>query len=145
VEAIQANEGTQVPKPAPDPAKTGFVFTGWYNTETGGTLYAWPHTLNANVTMHARWTPVYTVTFHPEGGGPAPDTRSVAEGGAVGEPAAMTRESSALPSRAGLYLNPKDVFGGWYTESAYTTPYDFTAPVTGSLDLYAKWTEPVPG
>jgi uncharacterized repeat protein (TIGR02543 family) len=33
-------------------------------------------------------------------------------------------------------------FDDWYTTSAYVTPYDFTAPITGNLTLYAKWTEP---
>ena len=32
-------------------------------------------------------------------------------------------------------------FGGWYTEAACTTAYDFTTPVTGPLTIYAKWTE----
>jgi hypothetical protein len=55
----------------------------------------------------------------------------------------MTREF-VLPSEAGLYRDPKVVFGGWYTDTAYGTAYDFSAPVTGGLDLYARWTEPSP-
>ena len=37
------------------------------------------------------------------------------------------------------------VFGGWYTDSACTIAYDFNAPVTEAMMLYAKWTpvEPV--
>jgi uncharacterized repeat protein (TIGR02543 family) len=54
VAAITANEGTIVPEFAA-PTKTGYVFTGWYNTETGNTKYSWPHTLNASITMHAQW------------------------------------------------------------------------------------------
>lgn len=30
-------------------------------------------------------------------------------------------------------------FLGWYTDSAFTTPFDFSAPVTANITLYAKW------
>ena len=32
-------------------------------------------------------------------------------------------------------------FGGWYTEAACTTEFDFSTAVTGDIILYAKWTE----
>lgn len=32
-------------------------------------------------------------------------------------------------------------FGGWYTDEACTVPYDFSAPVTADITLYAKWTK----
>ena len=32
-----------------------------------------------------------------------------------------------------------DVFLGWYTDTELTQPYDFSAPVTGDITLYAKW------
>lgn len=32
-------------------------------------------------------------------------------------------------------------FGGWYTDEACTQAYDFSAPVTADLMLYAKWTK----
>ncbi len=32
-------------------------------------------------------------------------------------------------------------FGGWYVDKALTQQYDFTAPVYGVVQLYAKWTE----
>ena len=35
-------------------------------------------------------------------------------------------------------------FGGWYTDTALTTAYDFNTPVRTNLDLYAKWTEDAP-
>lgn len=31
-------------------------------------------------------------------------------------------------------------FAGWYTEEKLTNKYDFAAPVTGNITLYAKWT-----
>ena len=47
-------------------------------------------------------------------------------------PAAVTRPKD--PTRRGY------TFGGWYTDEACTKAYDFTAPVTGDMTLYAKWT-----
>jgi uncharacterized repeat protein (TIGR02543 family) len=142
VQPITAYGGTAVAKPV-DPIKEGSTFAGWFNAETGGAAYTWPHTLTANVTMHAQWqggsqppSTQYTVTFHLEGGSPAPDTQTVAAGGMAAEPGLIT----SLLSSAGLYRGAG--VDGWYTSAAYTAPWDFTAPVTGSLDLYAQWTAP---
>ncbi len=33
------------------------------------------------------------------------------------------------------------IFKGWYTNSLYTTPFDFNTPITFDLILYAKWEE----
>jgi uncharacterized repeat protein (TIGR02543 family) len=54
LDPVTADEGTAVPKPA-DPERSGFVFQGWHSAATGGTKYEWPHTLSADVTMHAQW------------------------------------------------------------------------------------------
>jgi uncharacterized repeat protein (TIGR02543 family) len=48
-----------------------------------------------------------------------------------------------LPAQ-GLYRAEIDqitaAVDGWYTDTAYSAPWDFDAPVTGNLDLYARWT-----
>ena len=31
------------------------------------------------------------------------------------------------------------VFKGWYTDSTYNIPYDFSQPIIGDLQLHAKW------
>jgi hypothetical protein len=54
LDAVKADMGTPVEEPKA-PVLESYVFLGWYSAETGGTLYTWPHTLNANVTMHAQW------------------------------------------------------------------------------------------
>lgn len=35
-------------------------------------------------------------------------------------------------------------FLGWYADASLTTPYDFSAPVTGDITLYAKWSKDAP-
>lgn len=68
------------------------------------------------------------VTFESNGGTDVA-SQSVDDGGTVTKP--------AVPSRWGFD------FVGWYSDAALTTPYDFTATVSGDLTLYAKWTEAV--
>ena len=75
----------------------------------------------SNVTVSAEFEPlpVYSVTFHANGGSPAPESQNVTEGGSVTEPADMTKTPSA-----GLYqaeLAALGVFGGWYADAEYTT------------------------
>ena len=35
-------------------------------------------------------------------------------------------------------------FGGWYSDSSYTTPFDFDTPITNHTILYGKWTHNTP-
>ena len=68
----------------------------------------------------------WTVTFETNGGSAvAPQT--VIEGGTVSVPAPPTKSGYS--------------FAGWYTDPGLTQAYDFSAPVTASFTLYAKWTE----
>ena len=68
--------------------------------------------------------PNFTVTFNSQGGSSI-TPKTVANGAALTKPAA--------PSWAGRG------FAGWYTDADCTQKYDFTAPVTGDLTLYARW------
>ena len=49
----------------------------------------------------------------------------------LGQP---TPAFNGTPQRTGY------TFAGWYTDTGYTTEYNFSTPVTGNLTLYAKWT-----
>jgi uncharacterized repeat protein (TIGR02543 family) len=79
VAAVTADAGTPIAKPATDPAKTGHTFSGWFTAASGGTSYTWPHTLTADVTMHAHWTADHTGAeeklFTITGSGSGPITR----------------------------------------------------------------------
>lgn len=71
----------------------------------------------------------YTVTFDANGKDAAmPDSQRVKEGKAATEP-------STKPRCKGY------TFAGWYTDSACTKAYDFSAAMTADLTLYAKWTK----
>lgn len=71
----------------------------------------------------------YTVTFDANGKDAAmPDSQRVKEGKAATEP-------STKPRCKGY------TFAGWYTDSACTKAYDFSAAMTADMTLYAKWTK----
>jgi len=81
---------------------------------------------DANVSFTVDPRPSYTVTFHANGHGTAPDMQTVAEGQTVMKPLS--------PAAAGY------TFEGWFTDQACTSPFDFNTPITQDLVLYAKWT-----
>jgi len=125
-EAQKVEEGQKATKPA-DPTKEGFTFEGWYNGETE---YDFNTPVTGKLELKAKWTetetPVteYDVTFDADGGAPVPEAQKVEAGKTATEPTAPTKDGYK--------------FDGWYNGE---TKYDFTAPVTGKLELKAKWTE----
>jgi uncharacterized repeat protein (TIGR02543 family) len=128
VTAVSGASGTQTTKPA-DPTRNGYTFQGWYNVESGGTPYTWPHTLAADVTMHAQWTAIdYTITYHLDGGS-----------NNAANPANYTIASPAItlaaPTRTGY------TFGGWYSDAEFTTPVTgISSGNTGNKTFYTQWT-----
>jgi uncharacterized repeat protein (TIGR02543 family) len=59
-----------------DPAKSGYIFGGWYTVQNGGgTQFYAETTVTGDITMYAKWTLdsgiQYMVTFNADGGSPA--------------------------------------------------------------------------
>ena len=67
-----------------------------------------------------------TVTFDTDGGSTV-DSQQVRVG--------TTAEEPAAPTKAGY------VFDKWYADSAFTTAFDFSAPITADTTVYAKFIE----
>ena len=105
-------------------------FVGWYDEETGGNqVTTWDG--KTNLTLYARYADKnrYTVAFDANGqdASNVPDEQSVIINDAADEP-------TEIPETAHY------TFGGWYVDGQGQTPWDFAAPVTENLTLYAKWT-----
>ena len=137
---FNTNEGTDVPKQIInyegyatkpiEPTKDDHEFGGWYeNEDFEGSPYSFETPVTSDLTLFARWIPtyrtIYTVTFNPNGGVPAPAEQKVIEGEKAGQ---------TNVARLGYS------FGGWFdNDDLDGIPYDFDTPVTADLHLYAKW------
>jgi uncharacterized protein (TIGR02145 family)/uncharacterized repeat protein (TIGR02543 family) len=114
--------------------KNGYSFGGW-NTKSDGTGSAYQansyYTVTQNITLFAKWIPVYTVTFNGNGGGDAPNAKNADSGSTI-----------TLPYHENLARSGYTI-GGWNTSAAGTgTNYAAGASYTvaGNITLYAKWT-----
>ena len=116
--------GETVTKPA-DPECEGMKFEGWYTDKECTTEYIFSEPVTVAVTLYAKWSGSYTVTFDENGHGEAPDPQNVAEGALAYEPTAPTAEGFT--------------FGGWYTDEECTMPFSFGTAVTENITLYAMW------
>ena len=120
----------------PTPTRSHHSFNGWYTEASGGTKVDTNTIFTADTTIYAHWTYTgattaagttrYTVSFETNGGSKV-SSKTVTRNTAVSEPTAPTKDGYT--------------FDGWYSDKALKTAYDFSAKVTKSFTLYAKWTE----
>ena len=123
---ITANVGDTITLPGV-PTREGYAFKCWKGSEyAAGAEYK----VEGDHTFTAEWVAEvakHTVTFDANGHGTAPAAQSVEDG--------KTATKPADPVVSGW------TFGGWYTDKACTTAYDFSTVVTADITLYAKWTQ----
>ncbi|MDR1586071.1 MAG: InlB B-repeat-containing protein [Treponema sp.] len=114
-----------------NPTKGGYVFGGWYTAVNGGgTPFTAETTVIDDITVYARWTAQYTVTFNTDGGSLAPSPKTVLDGASIG-----VSEMPPDPAKAHY------TFGGWYTAAnGGGTQFTGSTVVTGDITVYAKWT-----
>lgn len=119
--------GEMVTKPATDPVRSGYKFTGWYELNASHDFDFTATKITANLTIYAGWNAIdYTITYNLDGGtnGSNPATYKV------------TDEVITLmnPSKNG------STFRGWYSDpSLYTRVTSIAAGSTGKVELWAKW------
>ena len=132
IAAKKIMDGDVISEMPADPTKTGYTFAGWYKTSNcnDGTEFdqtAQAQPVVSNITLYAKWNiNYYRVEFNVNGGTYV-NLQNVQYNSTVSKPADPT-------------LNHK-VFGGWYTDAACTTAYNFNTKVTKAMTLYAKWTD----
>ncbi|MBR4164336.1 MAG: InlB B-repeat-containing protein, partial [Solobacterium sp.] len=108
-----------------NPSAYGYTFDGWYTEPECTTLYDFSKEVKGDTTLYAKWLADGIVTFDVQGHGTAPEAQQIKYGKTATEPEDPTEEGYT--------------FVEWFTDSACTTTYDFSTPVTGDITLYAKW------
>jgi uncharacterized repeat protein (TIGR02543 family) len=119
--------GERAMQPVVPSRNNGYVFGGWYTDPDFTELYDFSTPVTGTLTLYARWDLMhYEVSFDTGGGTPTViRPQIIGHGGTVTRPAEPTREGG--------------VFAGWYTDPEFAHIYDFGAPVTCAMTLFAKW------
>ena len=121
-------DGGTFTKPA-DPTRSGYVFTGWFDTATGGNEFNFGTAVTADITLYAQWTIMtYTVSYNfNRGDSTEPSTETVEHGGTATRP-------TTDPTWTGY------TFNGWFDAATGGDAFEFGTVVTTNIDLYAQWT-----
>ena len=120
---VEANVGDTIKLPGA-PTKKGYAFKFWKGSEYAARA---EYKVEGDHAFAAEWAAFHTVTFDANGHGKAPDAQEVEHGEKAKKPANPTADGYT--------------FGGWYKDKACKQAYDFSAPVTEDVTLYAKWTK----
>jgi uncharacterized repeat protein (TIGR02543 family) len=135
VQTRTVNNGASLGSNAPpNPSREGYAFGGWYTAQNGeGTQFTPSTTVNANITIYAKWTLQRTVTFDLQGGAiNGGTTWTVNDGTSLG---------SNMPSDP---VKSGSTFGGWYTaQNGGGTQFTSSILVSANITVYAKWTATV--
>ena len=117
--------GSKLARPA-DPTRVGYTFDGWYMDEDCETEVDFDAPVYTEISIYAKWNiNTYTVSFDTTGGD---------EVGNIYVDYGNSTDTLPIEVNKTGYT-----FAGWYTDAACTKPYDEEAPVTGDLQLFAKW------
>ena len=110
------------------PERVGYAFVGWTAGDSAASpLFDFRQVpTEEHTTLTAVWRemPAVSLTCHPENGAP---TESV------------LYQYGETPRRPTQPINGAADFLGWYSDSACTAPFDFSAPLTADADIYAAW------
>ena len=108
-----------------NPTKMGYTFEGWYTDEACKNAYDFTAPVRGDMTLYAKWTiNTYKISFDSLGGSSI-DAKTTDYNTTITKP--------ENPTKTGY------TFAGWFTDYDCTKAYDFAAPVTGDLTLFAKW------
>ena len=120
------------------PELDGYTFIGW--AEEGGSVYS-PALLGWVVVSVPSNVTELTYIAHYEQVAPAAETFKVTFDDCI-----PATENQVVEVESGeTVAKPADptcdgwTFLGWFTDTALTQEYDFSAPVTSDMTLYAKW------
>ncbi|PWG66691.1 InlB B-repeat-containing protein [Bifidobacterium callitrichidarum] len=137
IDPISVESGKTLTVPIPE--RSGYKFAGWYTDTKLTDVFDSKTPISKNMTLYAKWEKQddsdsgtkpdkpeaikYTITFDDGSGNVT--TQNVEEGKTPTRPKDPSRKDST--------------FAGWYSDSEFSIPFDFTKPVEGDTTVYAKW------
>ena len=123
----EATFASKIKKSPKDPTRDGYKFLGWYD---GDKVFTLPTSkVYEDTTLTAKWEKEnfdkYKVSF-------------VLEGSDIPSQKVEFDTNATEPK-----VDPKESFefDGWYTDSGFTSKFDFSSPIKSNLTLYARWTK----
>ncbi|MCL2351083.1 MAG: InlB B-repeat-containing protein [Firmicutes bacterium] len=116
--------GDKMPR---QPSKAGYTFSGWFTGQSGaGTQFTNGTPVTGDITLYARWSKIYNVTFVSDGFQYA--SAVVIDG------ASLDAAIPAVPEKAGY------TFNGCFTgQNGTGTAFTSATPVTADITVYAYW------
>lgn len=107
-----------------EPTKEGFTFVGWF-TENDEAFTG--KDITSDITVYAKWSGTYNVTFNANGGKFANGEETTS----IEVDSETKAEIEDVPEREGY------TFCGWFTDSSCVT--EFTGTVYENTTVYARW------
>lgn len=118
-----------------DPARTGYIFLGWYDAAEGGSKigysYKFTEADDGSFTMYAHWEKGITVHFVGNGYKTSINDKTVTP----------DKVYSSLPYLSSYYYPSNKAFDSWYTDEALTDKVTASTDFSGldEITLYAGW------
>lgn len=118
-----------------DPARTGYIFLGWYDAAEGGSKISYSYKFteadDGSFTMYAHWEKGITVHFVGNGYKTSINDKTVTP----------DKVYSSLPYLSSYFYPSNKAFDSWYTDEALTDKVTASTDFSGldEITLYAGW------
>lgn len=121
--------GKTAEKPT-DPTRENYLFGGWYTDSALTNQFTFDMTVSSDLHLYAKWIEDthhdnLTVTYYLDTTVYAAKEIAFNSAASSNAPTDPTKEAA--------------IFGGWYTDSAFTTKFNMNANLTESLSVYGKF------
>lgn len=118
--------------PSAAPTREHYVFEGWFVDVTSDNSFDFSSDVTTNLKLFAKWQAItFKVTFNYNGGSLNQSLFNEVE--------VLEGSKAEAPTGENVPVLDKHVLVGWFTDSAGTSEFDFSTPITEPKTLYAKW------